>query len=176
MGSYVVQLVPESHWLIADRMDSDCLRMITTLIRLAYVVRHGFETPSWACSGGQGYVGCERRVNCNANASCTHQRERPNSRATGPYGIRVRASARRTVGRMKSREEQLSWAKQRARICVDAGHFSDAVAGLRSDLDANPLTKGLMSSDQARRGYKAASDAALGRGSQALTEWIEGFR
>ena len=40
----------------------------------------------------------------------------------------------------------------------------------------NPVTKGVMSSDQARRGYKAAIDAALGRSSQALTEWIEGFR
>ena len=48
--------------------------------------------------------------------------------------------------------------------------------GLRADLAENPLTKGVMSSDQARRGYKAAIDAALGRGSQALTEWIEGFR
>jgi hypothetical protein len=56
------------------------------------------------------------------------------------------------------------------------GHFSDAVAGLRADLDENPLTKGVVSSDQARRGYKAATDAALGRSSQALTEWIEGFR
>jgi hypothetical protein len=72
---------------------------------------------------------------------------------------------------MKSREEQLSWAKQRALICVDTGRFSDAVAGLRADLD-----KGAMSSDQARRWYKAAADAALGRGSQALTEWIKGLR
>jgi hypothetical protein len=77
---------------------------------------------------------------------------------------------------MKSREEQLTWAKQRALICVDMGRFSDAVACLRADLDANPLTKGVVSSDQAMRGYKAAMDAALGRGSQALTEWIEGFR
>ena len=77
---------------------------------------------------------------------------------------------------MKSREEQLTWAKQRALVCVDVGHFSDAVAGLRADLDENPLTKGVISSDQARRGYKAAIDAALGRGSQALTDWIEGFR
>ena len=38
---------------------------------------------------------------------------------------------------MKSREEQLSWAKQRALICVDMGRFSDAVAGLRADLDEN---------------------------------------
>ena len=29
---------------------------------------------------------------------------------------------------MKSREEQLSWAKQRALICVDMGRFADAVA------------------------------------------------
>jgi hypothetical protein len=42
---------------------------------------------------------------------------------------------------MKSREEQLNWAKQRALICVDMGGFSDAVAGLRADLDENPLTK-----------------------------------
>ena len=68
---------------------------------------------------------------------------------------------------MKTRKEQLTWAKQRALMCVDVGHFSDAVAGLRADL--------VMSSDQARRGYKAAADAALGRGSQALTEWIESF-
>ena len=77
---------------------------------------------------------------------------------------------------MKSREEQLSWAKQRALTRVDMGRFSDAVSGLRADLAENPLTKGAMSSDRARRGYKAAIDAALGRGSQALFEWIEGFR
>jgi hypothetical protein len=77
---------------------------------------------------------------------------------------------------MKSREEQLTWAKQRALICVDVGRFSDAVAGLRRDLAENSLTKGVVSSEQAMRGYKAAMDAALGRGSQALTEWIEGFR
>ena len=77
---------------------------------------------------------------------------------------------------MKSREEQLTGAKQRARICVDMGAFSDTVAGLRADLDENPLTKGVMSSDHAIGGYKAAMDAALGRGSQALIEWIEDFR
>jgi hypothetical protein len=77
---------------------------------------------------------------------------------------------------MKSREEQLTWAKHRALICVDMGHFACAVAGLRVDLAANPLTKGVMSSEHAMRGYKAAMDAALGRGSQALTEWIEGLR
>jgi hypothetical protein len=69
-------------------------------------------------------------------------------------------------GRMKSRDEHLTWAKQRALICVDMGDFSDAVAGLRADLDENPLTQGVMSSDQALRGYKAAIDAALGRGSR----------
>ena len=50
------------------------------------------------------------------------------------------------------------------------------MAGLRADLDENPLTKGLVSSERAMRGYRAAIDAALGRGSQALTKWIEGFR
>jgi hypothetical protein len=49
--------------------------------------------------------------------------------------------------------------------------FADAVAGVRADLD-----KGVISSEHAMRGYKAAMDAALGRGSQALTEWIEGLR
>jgi hypothetical protein len=77
---------------------------------------------------------------------------------------------------MKSREEQLTWAKQRALICVDMGDFTDAVAGLRADLDENPLTKGVVSSDQALRGYRAAMDAALGRSSQALTQWIEDIR
>ena len=72
---------------------------------------------------------------------------------------------------VKNREEQLTWAKQRALICVDMGRFADAVAGLRANLD-----KGVMSSEHAMRGYKAAMDAALGRGSQALTEWIEGLR
>jgi len=80
------------------------------------------------------------------------------------------------LGRMKSREEHLSWAKQRALICVDVGRFADAVAGLRGDLAGNALSKGVMTSDQARRGYKAAANAALGRGSQALTEWVESFK
>jgi hypothetical protein len=77
---------------------------------------------------------------------------------------------------VKTRHEHLTWAKQRALICVDMGGFADAVAGLREDADEHPLTKGLVSSDQAVRGYRAAMDAALGRGSQALTEWIEGFK
>jgi hypothetical protein len=77
---------------------------------------------------------------------------------------------------MKSRGEQLTWAKQRALICVDMGHFSDAVAGLRADLAESALTKSVVSSDQARHGYKAAIDAALAQGSQALTERIEGLR
>ena len=55
---------------------------------------------------------------------------------------------------MKSREEQLSWAKQRALICVDMGAY--AVACLRAALAENPLPKGVMSSDYALRGYKAA--------------------
>jgi hypothetical protein len=79
--------------------------------------------------------------------------------------------ARQKFGRMKSYEEQLTWAKQRALICVGVGRFADAVAGLRADLG-----KGVISSEHAMRGYKAASDAALGRGLQALTEWIEGLR
>ena len=77
---------------------------------------------------------------------------------------------------MKSRDEHLIWAKQRALVSVDRGDFTHAVKGLRADLDEHPLTKGLVSSDQARRGFKAAMDAALGRGAQALTKWIEDFK
>jgi hypothetical protein len=56
------------------------------------------------------------------------------------------------------------------------GEFASAVAGLRADLAGNPMTQDVMSSDQALRGYKAAIDAALRRGSRALSEWIEGLR
>ena len=56
------------------------------------------------------------------------------------------------------------------------GDFTHAVKGLRADLAEHPLTNGVMSSDQALRGFKAAVDAALGRGSQALTQWIEDFK
>jgi hypothetical protein len=42
---------------------------------------------------------------------------------------------------LKSREEQLTWAKQRALICVDMGKFSDAVAGLRAGLAEHPSPK-----------------------------------
>ena len=102
------------------------------------------------------------------------RREDDIDQARTAYGPDVMAC--QTIDRMKSREEQLTWAKQRALICVDMGDFTDAVAGLRADLDENLLTKGVVSSDHAMRGYKAAMDAALGRGSQALTEWIEGLR
>ena len=60
-------------------------------------------------------------------------------------------------------------------IRVNMGGFAGAVKGLRADLDEHPLTEGLVSRDHAMRGYKAAMDAALGRSSQALTEWIESF-
>ena len=80
------------------------------------------------------------------------------------------------MARVKSRDEHLIWAKQRALVSVDRGDFTHAVTGLRADLAEHPLTKGVMSSDQALRGFKAAVDAALGRGSQALTKWIEDFK
>jgi hypothetical protein len=75
-----------------------------------------------------------------------------------------------------SRDEHLTLAKQRALMCVNMGDFTHAVRGLPADLAEHPLTKGLISSDQALRGFKAAMDAALGRGSQALTKWIEDFK
>ena len=77
---------------------------------------------------------------------------------------------------MKGRDEHLSEAKQRALIRVSMGGFTYAVRGLRADLAEHPLTKGVVSSDQALRGFRAAMDAALGRGSQALTKWIEDFK
>ena len=77
---------------------------------------------------------------------------------------------------MKSRDEHLTGAKQRALIRVSMGGFTHAVRGLRADLAEHPLTEGVMSGDQALRGFKAAMDAALGRGSQALTNWIEDFK
>ena len=74
---------------------------------------------------------------------------------------------------MRGRDEHLSEAKQRALIRVSMGGFTHAVRGLRADLAEHPLTKGVISSEQALRGFKAAMDAAFGRGSQALTNWIE---
>jgi hypothetical protein len=77
---------------------------------------------------------------------------------------------------MKGRDEHLSEAKQRALIRVSMGGFSYAVTVLRADLAEHPLTKGVISSEQALRGFRAAMDATLGRGSQALTKWIEDFK
>ena len=95
---------------------------------------------------------------------------------TRPAWHVARRPAFPTFDPMKSRDEQLTWAKQRALICVGVGRFADAVAGLRADLDLNPLPKASCPATTRVRGYKAAIDAALGRGSQALTEWIESLR
>jgi hypothetical protein len=76
----------------------------------------------------------------------------------------------------KSRDEHLSEAKQRALIRVSMGGFTHAVKNLRADLAEHPLTEGVMSREQALCGFRAAMDAALGRGLQALTKWIEDFR
>jgi hypothetical protein len=141
---------------------------------LANMRENGVHTVSATCEA------CGQKADVNVDAlpdtvngakgwpAATVQRVRREDdidQARMAYGPDVMAC--QTIDRMKSREEQLTWAKQRALICVDMGRFSDAVAGLRADL--------VMSSDQALRGYKAAMDAALGRGSQALTEWIEGL-
>ena len=52
---------------------------------------------------------------------------------------------------MKSREEHLAWAKQRALIYVEMGEFAHAVMGLRADLAGHQLTKGMVSPTQALR-------------------------
>ena len=62
---------------------------------------------------------------------------------------------------MKRREEQLTWAKHRALICVDIGRFSEAVAGFRVDLDENPLTKGVISTSK-----RCADTGGRGRGAR----------
>jgi hypothetical protein len=117
----------------------------------------------------QDHVAVPEAGHACAAATAGLRRYRP-----GRHGIRLGALAFQTFGRMKSRDEHLTWAKQRALVCVDMGDFAHAVT--RADLDEHPLTQGVMSSDQALRGFKAAMDAALGRGSQALTGWIEGLR
>ena len=53
---------------------------------------------------------------------------------------------------MKSREEHLRWAKQRARICVDMGRFADAV-----DV-ADPAVGGLQ---RPRAAFIAAAGSAF---------------
>jgi hypothetical protein len=77
---------------------------------------------------------------------------------------------------VKGRDEHLSEAKQRALIRVSMGGFTHAVRSLRADLAEHPLTAGVVSGDQALRGFRAAMDAVLGRGSQALIKWIEGLK
>jgi hypothetical protein len=52
---------------------------------------------------------------------------------------------------VKSRDEHVTWAKQRALNCVEMGDFARAVTGLRADLAEHPLTKGIVSSDQVAR-------------------------
>jgi hypothetical protein len=88
----------------------------------------------------------------------------PARMAYGPTRRRSGLSTARTGLAFSNHEvlwEQLTWAKQRALICVDMGGFTDA---------SYPATK--RCADTKRRWTR---DAALGRGSQALTEWIEGF-
>ena len=58
---------------------------------------------------------------------------------------------------MKSRDEHLSRAKQRALIRVSMGSFTHAVTGLRADLAEHSLTKGVVSSDQVRIPTKPAT-------------------
>lgn len=71
---------------------------------------------------------------------------------------------------MRTREEHLAWAKQRALEYVDAGDLSYAVASMGSDLDKHPelgcnpyllLIGGLHASERDRA---------------SVRRWIEGFR
>jgi hypothetical protein len=39
---------------------------------------------------------------------------------------------------VNSRDEQLIWAKQRALVTMDKGHFAHAVTGMRADLAEPP--------------------------------------
>ena len=61
---------------------------------------------------------------------------------------------------MKSREEQLTWAKQRALICVDMGRFADTLwrACARISTKAPcPATK--RGADTKRRGTRRSAEA-----------------
>ena len=120
-----------------------------------------------ACGGGAGRAEREQR-----NDTLTPD----NIVALQARGARTASGRSAKDGEVNSQDQHLNWAKERALIHVDMGRFNQAVAGLRADLAEHPLTKDVMSSDRALAGYKAAIDAALGRGSQALTEWIKGFQ
>ena len=64
-----------------------------------------------------------------------------------------------------------SIARRRETACIWGEHLNVL------DLDSTDrFTEGVMSGDRALRGFKAAMDAALGRGSQALTKWIQDFK
>jgi hypothetical protein len=55
---------------------------------------------------------------------------------------------------VKSRDEHLSEAKQRALIRVSMGAFTQAVKGLRADLAKHPVTAGVVPDEQALRGFR----------------------
>ena len=65
---------------------------------------------------------------------------------------------------MKDREEQLTWAKQRARICVGNGQFLGRSAQACANLDENPLTKGARNNQ--RQGDARIQSGGDGRGAR----------
>ena len=72
-------------------------------------------------------------------------------------------------------EHPLSEAKQRALIRVSMGGFTHAVRGLRADLAKHPLTEGVMSREQAVRGFKAAW-MRRSAGLASAHQWIEDLK
>ena len=76
------------------------------------------------------------RVTCRFGAALSRQRSlfSPHACAWRDRASICRPDDEAELDRtMKSREEQLIWAKQRALFCVDMGHFSDAVRAARGE-------------------------------------------
>ena len=69
-----------------------------------------------------------------------------------------------------TRDEHLSWAKQRAIEYVEAGELANAVASMGSDLEKHPETRFSPALVAVGMLYVTNGDR------QALRRWIEGFR
>jgi uncharacterized membrane-anchored protein len=71
---------------------------------------------------------------------------------------------------MRTRDEHLAWAKERAREYLDAGDLLNAVTSMGSDLDKHPEL-----GCNAYLLMAGALDAQNGD-SRKVRDWIEGFR
>ena len=91
-----------------------------------------------------------QRLRCS---QCGSRRWRPDPHGTPP----ATHGAVQKFSRMKTHDEQLTWAKQRALICVGVGRFSDAVAGLRADLGKGAISSERQCADTKRRATRRSA-------------------